>query len=99
MRGSVLPLPPAREWERAFVHARCMKYEHRARPALLDGAAQLHAEAGAARLRPGSRAAYVVSSAGGVTAVAVRQSLHATSRRQPARRSDFGARDRPHSLA
>jgi len=34
----------------------------------------------------------------GITAVAVRQALYATSRRQPPRRCGFGTRDRPHSL-
>jgi hypothetical protein len=35
----------------------------------------------------------------GVTAVAVRQAVHATFRRQPPRRFGFGTRNRPHSLA
>lgn len=63
------------------------------------GSVQLRCEAVAARLRPGSRAAYFVASA-----VASRRLQFATRFcerrcRQPARRFGFGTRDRPHSLA
>jgi hypothetical protein len=61
-------------------------------------AAQLWCEAGTARLRPGSRAAYVVASVTASRRLQITSRGSATPRRQPPRRSGFGTRDRPCSL-
>jgi hypothetical protein len=62
-------------------------------------AAQLHAEAGAARLRPGSRAAYIFARVTASRRLQFATRFSERCSRQPPRRSGFGTRDRPHSLA
>jgi hypothetical protein len=62
-------------------------------------AAQLHAEAGAARLRLGSRAASVIVSVAASRRLQFAIRFFERHRRQPPRRSGFGTRDWPHSLA
>jgi len=59
---------------------------------LVNCAAQLHAEAGAARLRPGSRAACVIASAAASRRLQFATRFCKRHRRQPPRRFGFGTR-------
>ena len=62
-------------------------------------AAQLHAEAGAARLRLGSRAACFLASVRASRRLRIATRFFERHARQPPRRSGFVTRNRPHSLA
>jgi hypothetical protein len=73
-------------------------FDHMNRDYHASVAGKLWCEAGTARLRPGSRAAYVVASVTASRRLQIASRGFATPRRQPPRRSGFGTRDRPCSL-